>query len=374
MRLQHRRKRDSFLPWVWLCLDASVMYFFLNLSLWARFKSGYFETTLAAADYPFYYRAFHLIALILLFFLRQYGLYRTDTQLTFAKEIWNILKAVIAGTLVLMAINFFVRGFSYSRTFLVLLGVVVALGISVSRFLLGLLMMTIDRQRGGFRNVLVLGANDSVRKLQRFYGRNPRFTTRIAGILDDELKPGVLFDEIPVLGRIQDLPSYLEKERQIHEVILAEHGMPNEKVLKILYQCEKEMVSFRWITDIFGLITSKMKVSYLGGVPILSFMDSPLSDWENRILKRAMDCTLSSTALIFFAPIFALIALAIKRDSPGPVFFRQERVGRRWKKFYPGQVPHHALRRGSRDRARLGQKRRPAPHKNGGLFTREQSG
>jgi hypothetical protein len=58
--------------------------------------------------------------------------------------------------------------------------------------------------------------------------------------------------------------------------------MSNEAVLKIIYECEKEMVTFRWIADIFGLITSKMTVTYLAGTPLLSFMDSPLGDWENR--------------------------------------------------------------------------------------------
>jgi len=329
---RHRRKRDSLLPWVWLALDALVIYLFLNIAFWVRFKSGYFEG-LASAAYPYYYRAFHLIVLILLFFLRLYGLYRPTIQLTFARETWNIFKAVISGTLVLMAINFFVRGFSYSRTFLVLLGVVVALGISMARFLLGLLLMATDRNRDSFRNVLALGADEKVQQLARFYERNPRFSTRIIGILDDGLEKGSLFGSIPVTGSLEELPMHLEKERQVHEVVLAQAGLPNEKVLKILYQCEKEMVSFRWIADLFGLITSKMKVSYLGGVSTLSFMDSPLSDWENRFLKRAMDIVFSFSALILFSPVFLLIIFLIKRDSKGPVFFGQERVGQDGKHF-----------------------------------------
>ena len=333
MRLQHRRKRDSFLPWLWLCLDAVVIYALLHAAFWVRFKSGHFESHLNSADYSFYYRAFHLIVLILVFFLRFYGLYRPGIQLTFVQEAWNVVKAMIAGTLVLMAINFFVRGFSYSRTFLLLLGVIVAAGITLARFLLGLFMMSIDRRRGGYRNVLVLGADESVQKLEQFYRRNPRFTTRIVGILDDTRPAGKNFGDIPVLGRIEELPLHLEKERQVHEVVLAQPGLPNERVLQILYQCEKEMVAFRWIADIVGLITSKMKVSYFGGVPVLSFMDSPLADWENRILKRTMDVALSSAAILALFPAFVLIALCIKRDSKGPVFFKQERVGQDGRNF-----------------------------------------
>ncbi len=333
MRTQHRRQRDSFLPWVWLLLDAAVIYLLLNFAFWVRFRSGHFESSLASVDYGYYYRAFHLIALVMLFFLRMYGLYRPSVQMTFVREAWNIAKAMVSSTFVLVMINFFVRSFSYSRTFLVLLGVVVAIGIALARFLMALLMMGIDRRRDSYRNVLALGADESVSKLEQFYRRNPRFTTRIVGILDDGLPPGADFGGIPVLGRIDDLSTHLEKERQVHEVVIAKPGLSNEKVLEILYQCEKEMVTFRWITDIFGLITAKMKVSYLGGVSILSLMDSPLSDWENRFLKRSVDVALSLASLVLLSPLFLVIAVMIKRDSKGPVLFGQERVGQDGRSF-----------------------------------------
>ena len=91
-----------------------------------------------------------------------------------------------------------------------------------------------------------------------------------------------------MLGGFSELPQLLKREHQVHEVVLAELGIANEDMLKILYECEKEMVVFRWIADIFGLITSKMRVSYLGSVSILSFTESPLSDWENRFLKSSL--------------------------------------------------------------------------------------
>jgi exopolysaccharide biosynthesis polyprenyl glycosylphosphotransferase len=333
MILKHRRQRDSFLPWLWLGLDVSMIYLLLNVAFWIRFKSGLYESQLAQTDYGVYYRAFHLIVLILVFFLRFYGLYRPGSQWTFTQETWKIFRAIFVGTLVLMAITFFIRGFIYSRTWLVLAGCVVAPGISVARFLLGIVLMGIDRNRGSFRNVLVLGADNSVEKLVEFYRRNPRFATRVIGVLDDELRAQSLFADVPVLGRLQDLPGMLEKKHQVHEVVLAQPGMNNEQVLDILYQCEKEMVSFRWIADIFGLITAKMKVSYLGGVSILSFMDSPLADWENRVLKRGIDILLSFALLVLFSPFLVLLAILVKVDSRGPVLFGQERLGQDGRHF-----------------------------------------
>ena len=327
MMLKQRRQRDAFLPWLWLGFDAATLYALLNVLFWVRFKSGWFENIISSESNTFYYRAFHLVVLVFIFFLRFYGLYRPGAGMTFADETWKVFKAVIAGTLVLMAISFFARDFSYSRSFFVLVGLTAGPGVSIARFLLGLFLMGIDRLRGSFRNVLVIGANDSVRKLKEFYKKNPRFATRILGVLENQMSVGSFFEGLPVLGSVERLPFYLEKHHQVHEVVLAQTGIPNEKVLQLLYQCEKQMVAFRWIADIFGLITAKMKVSSLGGVSILSFTDSPLADWENRFLKRAMDILFSGMALIALAPFFVWIAILIKRDSKGPVFFGQERLG-----------------------------------------------
>ena len=93
------------------------------------------------------------------------------------------------------------------------------------------------------------------------------------------------------------------------------------------------MVAFRWIADIFGLVTSKMRVSYLGGMPLLAFSDSPLSDWENRFLKRAMDAALSAVFLVVFSPVFMILAALIKSDSKGPVFYGQKRIGEDGRQF-----------------------------------------
>jgi exopolysaccharide biosynthesis polyprenyl glycosylphosphotransferase len=116
-------------------------------------------------------------------------------------------------------------------------------------------------------------------------------------------------------------------------VVLAQPGLSSERVLRVLYECEKEMVAFRWIADIFGLITAKMQVSYLGTVPILSFTDSPLNDWENRVLKRTMDIVLSASALVALSPLYLLLAVLVKMDSKGPIFFFQERLGEDGRQF-----------------------------------------
>ena len=126
-------------------------------------------------DYAVYYKAFHFITLIVLFFLRHYGLYRVEKLWTLAQEHVKIVKALTASVLVLMAISFFIRGFTFSRTFLVMAGLCVAIALGLERFLFSAVVVWGDEKRGSRRNVLFIGAKDHAKKLIQFFKKNPRF-------------------------------------------------------------------------------------------------------------------------------------------------------------------------------------------------------
>ena len=112
----YRRKRDTFLPWVYLGADFLVVYALLHGVFWFRFSSRFFMSNLAPMDYPVYYRSFHLYALALVFLMRLYGLYRNATMtLSFSAEVSRILKAVTSTFMILTAATFFIRGFTFSR-------------------------------------------------------------------------------------------------------------------------------------------------------------------------------------------------------------------------------------------------------------------
>ena len=128
MIIPRRRKRDSFLPWIQLIVDCVSIQLLLRACFWLRFKSAYFETSLGVLDYPVYHRSFTLVMIILVFFLRFYGLYKPSRLLTFSAEVGRVVKAVVASTIVLTTITFFIRDFTFSRVFLVMVGVLLAAG------------------------------------------------------------------------------------------------------------------------------------------------------------------------------------------------------------------------------------------------------
>ncbi len=327
MILRRRRKRDSFLPWVQLLVDCCSIYGVLLIVFWMRFASGRFETILSREDYPIYFNVFHLTALTAVFFLRNNGLYHPGSLFTFAEETGRVVKSILTAVIVLTAASFFIRDFSFSRSFLIIAGLFLAPAIALARYFLGVIVMSIDRKRGSLRNVLVVGCDGSAAKLVKHYRKNPRYGRQVIGFLDSGKPAGSEYEGYPVLGRADDLGEFLRENRFVHEVVLASQGVSSEQALKMIAECEKEMVTFRRVADMYGLITSKMSVSYAGGVSILSFTDSPLGDWENRFLKRLVDIGLSFAAMIALAPVFLVLSVLVKRGSPGPVFYRQERIG-----------------------------------------------
>ncbi len=333
MMLRRRRKRDSFLPWIQLFVDCAAIYGVLFLVFWVRFMSGRFERLLDTDDYWVYYNAFHLTALTTVFFMRSNGLYRTGLFFTFGQETAKVFKSVISSVLVLTAASFFIRDFSFSRTFLIIAGVFLAVGVAAARYIVGVIVMKIDIRRGSLRNILIAGCEENAAKLARYYKKNPRSGRSVIAFLNDGAKKDAVYEGLPVLGGIDDLPRILKENRQIHEVVLALQNVPVETVLKMICDCEKEMVSFRRVADMFGLITARMSVSYAGGVSVLSFTDSPLGDWENRFIKRTADILLSAVALLCLSPVFFVLALIVKTSSRGPVFYRQERIGQDGRHF-----------------------------------------
>ncbi len=324
---RYKRQRDSFLPFVQLLADVAAIYLVLLAVFWVRFLSGLFPATLSSQDYPVYYNIFHITVITSVFFLRANALYGGRRFFTFGEEIFRIFKSVFSAVILLTAASFFVRDFSFSRTFLISVAFFLCLGVIAARFLLETTVMAVDKKRKSFSNVLMIGCEESAAKLLHFYRKNLRYGRKVVGFLDERRPVNSKFENLPVFGKPGALAAVLKDHRQIHEVVLASQNISSDLALQIISFCEKEMVHFQRIADMYDLISAKMSVSYAGGISIVSFTDSPLSNWENRLLKRSLDFVLSGMALVVLSPALLLIALAVKKSSQGPVFYRQERIG-----------------------------------------------
>ena len=169
--------------------------------------------------------------------------------------------------------------------------------------------------------VLIIGAGGkAVRIAHDLY----RLGYDICGfVLEDERTP-VKADRNQVLGTVEDIPVLMEKEN-VDEIVLAVESKNNKALLGILYSLYRYKRPIKVLADRFNML-SKIQLRTIRGIPLVDVTDNNFSPAEQNI-KLFLDKVCSVVALLLLSPLFAYIAWRVKKDSPGPVFFRQERIG-----------------------------------------------
>ncbi|WP_457637187.1 undecaprenyl-phosphate galactose phosphotransferase WbaP [Oceanithermus sp.] len=179
--------------------------------------------------------------------------------------------------------------------------------------------------------VVVLGAGKTGRMVVKALQRNPGLGFKPLAILDDNSEKQGSVEGIPVIGGMELAPT-LAKELHVRHAIVAMPGVPREKLLLLLEGYGNFFAHIILIPDLFGFSTLWVSTSDLGGVLGLELRQSLLLKGP-QIFKRAVDVSLSLLGGILTLPFFLLIALWIKIDSHGPVFYLQERLGKNGRRF-----------------------------------------
>jgi putative colanic acid biosynthesis UDP-glucose lipid carrier transferase len=190
-----------------------------------------------------------------------------------------------------------------------------------------LLLMQIDRWRKAGRlslNVAVIGAGPLGRQLLRHLASLGEEQYRIVGVFDDAVKV-TLVEGYPHRGTVDDLVHYV-RTHPVDEVIVAVPWHDTADIQAIVKRLKVLPINVKLCPDYVGWTLPVRRFLPLAGVPMLAVLERPLSGW-NFVLKALEDRVLAAILIVLFAPVLLLIALAIKLDSSGPVFFRQKRYG-----------------------------------------------
>jgi exopolysaccharide biosynthesis polyprenyl glycosylphosphotransferase len=183
-----------------------------------------------------------------------------------------------------------------------------------------------------FKNLLIVGTGKRARAFADFMAGHKEWGYRVTGFLDSS--PQIVGKEVggwPVIGTLGDLPRIL-KEKVIDQVVFV---IPRKWLVDIeecVKHCEAVGVPATLSTDFFELQNASHVTEELDGFTYLTFETRVLKD-EELVLKRVFDILVSATALLLTSPILIATALAIKFTSPGPIFFKQVRVGRNGRRF-----------------------------------------
>jgi exopolysaccharide biosynthesis polyprenyl glycosylphosphotransferase len=179
---------------------------------------------------------------------------------------------------------------------------------------------------------LIVGSGSRAQRLAAALHRDAEWGISIIGHLDpDPTRTGDSVLDASVLGTVDDISSVL-KDNVIDEVILAIPRAMMPDVEKIALACEEEGVKLSLMADVFDVRVARTRLTELGSIPLLTLEPVAQEEWK-LLVKRLMDFALALLLVPLLLPLVGLIAIAVKLDSTGPIFFAQERVGLRKRRF-----------------------------------------
>jgi len=242
--------------------------------------------------------------------------YRLRGAFSYTAEAIRIFKATAVGSLLIIAFAFVFRGgfafreFSYSRAVFLLDFLLALIAYLVFHLALRYAQSRFRRRGINLIPTLIVGSNSEAEQMR----------TELAAA------PELGYDVVGVVHGFKQLAE-LVRDFAIQEVIITDEKASTDKLFEAMMQIDrKRRVEFRFAPNLFNLMPQKTEVEQIGVLPVVTLFQEPLTGAE-RFVKRASDLLISAIALLVSSPLIAVIAIATKLDSRGPVFFRQERVG-----------------------------------------------
>lgn len=275
------------------------------------------------------------VVIIRVLALRYYDLYRLRGEFSFFEDGLRVFKSIAIGSLLIVAAAFLYRGgfdyraFSYARSVFIL-DFVIALS---SLYLLRLIVrtgQTLFRARGiNLIPTLVVGRGPEAVFCINEMRAHPSLGYRVIGAVDSGVLNSTgpqVYEGVPVISDLAGLPDAI-RESGANEVIIADADVDADALFDVMMRCGRRRgVEFRIAPSLINCLPSKTEVDQIGALPMIRLFREPLSDFA-RGSKRVSDIVIAATTLLIFSPAWLLIALLIKLDSRGPIFYMQERVG-----------------------------------------------
>ncbi|HRV92090.1 MAG TPA: undecaprenyl-phosphate glucose phosphotransferase [Anaerolineae bacterium] len=272
----------------------------------------------------------HVISVLIVFFF--YRLYHRQRSLSLVDQFYLIFGAASVGTIIAIAfISFFFKNqLDYPRLMIIYTWMLTILLTSLGRAVLSRVEAFLRARGWGEERVLIVGTGEVGRIVQQKIRRTPQLGYRVIGFIDDNPKAKAI-QNTPVLGTTDDI-SDLIGSHKINEVIIAMQEVTHQEILKIVGECDPGRVAVKVFPDVFQIIASEVTIGDLGGLPMLSVRDTALHGWQ-LVVKRVIDIIGSAAGLVILSPLMLLLAILIKLESAGPVFYTQERMGLDGKRF-----------------------------------------
>jgi exopolysaccharide biosynthesis polyprenyl glycosylphosphotransferase len=261
---------------------------------------------------------------IVIFWL--YGLYEPRQVLSPVNEFKQVFHGVLTGFVVILVADSILR-LELARSWALIALACGFVVVAAERLAVRKVLHFLRRRGGDASRTIVLGANHEARTVARTLEREGWLGYQIIGFVDDGATPGTeVADAHTVLGPTTELKELIE-EHNATLVLVAASAYDAPKLNRLFWELQDVDVDLQITSGTIDLMASRMIVQSVGGVPLFYVRRTGM-DKAQRMLKRTLDVVVSAIGLLLLSPLLAAIALWIKIDSTGPVFFTQIRVGR----------------------------------------------
>ncbi len=315
-------------------IDAAITAASFMLAYFFKFyilNKGPGPGVLPASDY------FRLLVFIIPIFMVMYyvcNVYAPKRTVRRRFEIYGIVKANTIGIVTLIIVLYMIiKEINYSRSVMVIFYTFNVFFTSCFRIFLRKGLRTIRSKGYNLKHILLVGYSRAAEEYIDRLMDNPQWGYVACGILDNHIPAGTTYKGVKVLGSLGNLEVILP-ENKLDEIAITLPLEDYDYLRSIVGTCEKSGVHTKFIPDYNSLIPSKPYTEDLLGLPVINIRYVSLTNTGNMIIKRVVDIAGSLFGIAVTSPIMILSAILVKLSSPGPVIFKQERVGLHNKTFY----------------------------------------
>ncbi|MDY6876761.1 MAG: sugar transferase [Chloroflexota bacterium] len=319
-------------PWWVIVSDVLLINVSMLLAYWVRYELQWFRDI--SYDHPIsaYARFGLLFTGLMLLTFQMDRVYQYWRGCPWLDQIYRIINATAKSTVVMLAITFTLQPPQYSRLLLVEAGSIAIVLLAISRMVQNVIVGQMRARGIGVDRIIIVGAGEVGRTVMRTIVAQPELGYQIAGFVDDNPQKGETnIGRFKALGPLRNLSRLIDEEA-VDAVIITLPWMYHRKIMSIVRECERRQVNALIVPDLFQMSLSQVDVDDLGGVPLVGVREVGFGRGA-LLIKRGVDVMGAVIGLVLGAPLLALIGLAIRLDSPGPIIFHQTRVGAGGKTF-----------------------------------------
>lgn len=316
-------------------LDAVVTAVSYMLMWYIKFESPFANKNEEVGNLGIevYFSALYIIVpgyLLLYYLFELYTPKRTSHQ---KREIFDLFKANTIGLVAFLSILYIINEPNFSRSLIFMFYVANTVLMALTRRLIRYILHFFRAKGYNVKYILLVGYSRAAEEYINRIHSNPQWGYVVRGILDDRIPRGTMYRGVKVIGRIDNLLVILP-ENKLDEIAVTLALQDYGRLEEIVSLCEKSGVHTKFIPDYNSMIPSRPYTEDLQGLPVINIRYVPLTNTLNWITKRVVDIAGALAGILIFSPVMLFTAILVKVTSPGPIIFKQERVGLHNKSFF----------------------------------------